>query len=272
MGFETSHSKTFQPSVAEARSPAGWTLPGHASMLTGLYPSRHGAHLAGGWLAGQSIDGRRNVAFPLSPEHVTLAEALRDRGYQTAGFVANFSYLYRDFGLAQGFGHYEDAPGLLFRVRPPVVRVARAFAPGFCVKPYRSAREINASALAWLDQAPASRPVFLFLNYMEAHQPWAAPEPFDHWLWEQPHARALLERDLYTHEIRRFTPDELGVIGAIYDGQLAAMDAALGELVGALRTRGRYENALLIVTADHGEMLGEHDTVGHMGRMLYEPS
>ena len=74
----------------QARSAAGWTLPGHASMLTGMYPSRHGAHLAGGWLPGESIDGRRNVAFPLAADKVTLAEALRDRGYTTGGFVANF--------------------------------------------------------------------------------------------------------------------------------------------------------------------------------------
>jgi arylsulfatase A-like enzyme len=254
-----------------ARSPAGWTLPGHASMLTGLYPSRHGAHLAGGWLPGQSIDGRRNVAFPLSEDRTTLAEMLRDRGYDTGGFVANFSYLYRDYGLAQGFGVYDDAPGTLLRVKPPVIRLARAFAPGFCLKPYRTAHEMNAAALAWLDGVPAGRPAFLFVNYMEAHQPWMAEAPFDHWVWEQPHARALAQRDLYTHEIKTFTPDELGFIVASYDGQVAAMDAALGELLAALKTRGRYENALVVVTADHGEMLGEHGSVGHMGRMLYEP-
>ncbi len=255
----------------QARSPAGWTLPGHASMLTGLYPSRHGAHLAGGWLAGQSIDGRRNVAHPLAPDRVTLAEALRDRGYLTAGFVANFSYLYRDYGLAQGFGRYEDAPGLLLRVHPPVARLVRAFAPAFCVKPYRTSREINAAALEWLDGAPSGRPAFLFLNYMEAHQPWMAEPPFDRWVWEQPEATRLVQRDLYTHELKRFTPEELGFIVASYDGQVAAMDAALGELVAALKARGRYDGALVIVTADHGEMLGEHETVGHMGRMLYEP-
>src|SRR5258706_546331 len=133
----------------QARSPAGWTLPGHASMLTGLYPSRHGAPLSGGWLGGQSIDGRRNVAFPLAADKVTLAEALRDRGYQTGAVVANFSYLYRDYGLAQGFGHYDDAPGLMLRVHPPVVRLCRAFAPSFALKPYRTARQINGAALEW---------------------------------------------------------------------------------------------------------------------------
>jgi arylsulfatase A-like enzyme len=255
----------------QARSPAGWTLPGHASMLTGLYPGRHGAHLAGGWLSGQSIDGRRNVAHPLAADRVTVAEALRDRGYSTAAFVANFSYLYRDYGLAQGFGRYEDAPGMLLRVRPPVARVVRTFVPAFCLKPYRTAREINALALQWLDRAPTGRPAFVFLNYMEPHQPWMAEPPFDRWVWELPKAKALATRDLYTHEQKHFTPDELAFIVASYDGQVAAMDAALGELVAALKARGRYEGALIIVTADHGEMLGEHDTVGHMGRMLYEP-
>ncbi|MGH7895043.1 MAG: sulfatase [Candidatus Binatia bacterium] len=255
----------------QARSPAGWTLPGHASMLTGLYPSRHGAQLAGTWQEGESIDGRRNVAYPLAPDRVTLAEALRDRGYRTAGFVANFSYLYRDYGIAQGFGLYEDAPGLLLRVHPPVIRLARTFAPGFCLKPYRRARDINTAALDWLDRTPPDRPVFLFLNYMEPHQPWMADAPYDRWVWEQPRARVLAQRDLYTHEVRRFTPDELGFIVASYDGQVAAMDAALGELLGALKARGRYENALVVVTADHGELLGEHGSVGHMGRMLYEP-
>lgn len=255
----------------QARSPAGWTLPGHASMLTGLYPSRHGAHLAGGWLAGQSIDGRRNVAYPLAADRVTLAEALRDRGYQTGAVVANFSYLYRDYGLAQGFGYYDDAPGLLLRVHPPVIRLIRTARPGFALKPYKTAREVNAAALDWLDHAPTGRPAFLFVNYMEPHQPWMAEAPYDHWVWEQPQAASLVQKDLYTHELRKFSPEELGFIVASYDGQVAAMDAGLGELLAALKSRGRYENALVVVTADHGEMLGDHGTVGHMGRMLYEP-
>jgi arylsulfatase A-like enzyme len=256
----------------QARSAAGWTLPGHASMLTGMYPSRHGAHLAGGWLKGESIDGRRNVAYPLAADKTTLAELLRDRGYTTGGFVANFSYLYRDFGLAQGFQVYEDAPGLLFRVRPPAVRfVQQSFDPGFGLKPYRTAQDINALALGWLESAPAGRPVFAFLNYMEPHQPWLAPAPHDRWVWDLPQARRLATKDLYTHAVKEFSPEELAFIGANYDGQVAAMDQALGELIDALKAHGRYENALIIVTADHGELLGEHGYVGHMGRMLYEP-
>jgi arylsulfatase A-like enzyme len=254
----------------QARSTAGWTLPGHASMLTGLYPSRHGARLAGSWLEGESIDGRRNVAYPLKPEVVTLAESLRDHGYSTGAFVANFSYLYRDFGLSQGFQHYDDAPGLLLRVEPPVVNLARWLDPAFAVKPFRTARDINAHALAWLDAAPKGRPAFLFLNYMEPHQPWVAEPPHDEWVRDLPQQDRLSHQNLYTHEAKDFSADELEFIIGNYDGQVAAMDAALAELLGELQKRGRYENALVIVTADHGELLGDHGEVGHMGRMLYE--
>jgi arylsulfatase A-like enzyme len=255
----------------EARSTASWTLPGHASMFTGMYPSRHGAHLAGGWLPGQGIDGHRRVAFPLPDERVTLAEALRDRGYQTGAFVANFSYLYRDFGLAQGFDRYDDAPGLLLRVQPYALHFVQRFAPGFLLKPFRSAPQINAAALSWLDDAAPGRPVFLFLNYMEAHQPWLAPPPFDRWARGLPDAQRLATSNLYTHAVRHVDASEQAFVAANYDGQLAAMDQALGALLDALRARGRFEQALVVVTADHGEFLGEHDQVGHIARMLYEP-
>jgi arylsulfatase A-like enzyme len=130
---------------------------------------------------------------------------------------------------------------------------------------------MNAAALDWLDRAPAGRPAFLFLNYMEPHQPWLAPPPYDEWSRALPAARRLADKNLYTHAVRELGSEERDFIVANYDGQLAAMDAALGALLDALRARGRYENALVIVTADHGELLGEHGQMGHIARMLYEP-
>ncbi|HWP64743.1 MAG TPA: sulfatase [Candidatus Limnocylindria bacterium] len=254
-----------------ARSPAGWTLPAHASMMTGLFPRSHGAHLAGGFLPGDSVDGRPQVAYPLRAGIPTLAELLRDRGYETGAFVANFSYLYRDYGLARGFGIYDDAPGLLLRARPPMVRLTQLVRPSFCRKPFRTASAVNEAALAWLDARPAGRPAFLFVNYMEPHQPWVADPPYDRWAASLPRAGELARKNLYTHAVRPLDPDTTRFINAHYDGQVTAMDAALGELLDALRQRGRYDNALVIVTADHGELLGEHGQMGHMGRMLYEP-
>jgi len=254
---------------ARASSPAQWTVPGHASLFTGMYPTRHGAHYVGGWNSGPVIYGRKRV-FPLPPERVTLAEILRDSGYATAAFVANFANLYRGFGMAQGFQRYEDQPGLLLRPVPHAVRFVQRFVPSFFKKPFRSAQEINAAALAWLDKTPADRPAFVFLNYLEPHH-WLAPPPFDRWSRDLPNARRLAQRGLFTHAIPAgLNEEERAFVAANYDGQLAAMDVALGELLDALRARGRYEGALVIVTADHGELLGEHDQVGHGGRMMYE--
>ena len=253
----------------QARSPAQWTVPGHASMLTGLYPTRHGAHYVGGWSAGPAIYGRKRV-FPLAEDRTTLAEVLHDRGWATAGFVANFANLYRGFGMAQGFQRYEDQPGLLFRPAPHVVGFVQQFSPAFMKKPFRGARDINAAALAWLDQVPSSRPAFVFMNYLEPHH-WIAAPPYDLWARDLPHAARLARKGLFTHAIpANLSKEERDFVTANYDGQILAMDAALGELVADLKKRGRYENALIVVTADHGELLGEHDMVGHGGRMMYE--
>jgi arylsulfatase A-like enzyme len=253
----------------QARSPAQWTVPGHASMLTGMYPSRHGAHYVGGWTAGPAIYGRKRV-FPLADDRTTLAEVLRDRGWSTGGFVANFANLYRGFGMAQGIQHYEDQPGLLLRPQPHVVNFIQQFSPAFMKKPFRSARDINAAALAWMDTLPAGRPAFVFMNYLEPHH-WIAAPPYDLWARDLPNAKRLARKGLFTHAIpANLSKDERNFVTANYDGQILAMDAALGELVVDLKKRGRYENALIIVTADHGELLGEHDIVGHGGRMMYE--
>src|SRR5262249_51387123 len=153
----------------QARSPAEWTVPGHASMLTGMYPSRHGAHYAGSWTAGPEIYGRRRV-FPLAEDRVTLAEVLRSRGYRTGGFVANFANLYRGFGMAPVFALSRDAPGIMLNPLPHGVRFAQRFDPPFFKRPFRSAHEICATALAWMDAAGCDRPVFLFLTLLEPHQ------------------------------------------------------------------------------------------------------
>jgi Sulfatase len=255
----------------QARSTAGWTLPGHASMFTGVLPSRHGARAAGGWLPGQSVDGRRNVAFPLAADQTTLAELLRAAGYRTGAFVANFSYLYRTFGFAQGFDHYDDAPWQLLRFRSPFMHAIERRWPTAFARPYRSGHDINAAAWQWIDQGPADRPAFLFLNYMDAHPPYAAPEPFTEWVRPLAVPPKLARRDLYAHEPRALSPTEQDFIVANYDGQLRAADAAFGALIDDLKRRGRYENALIILTSDHGTLLGEHGHLGHVGRMLYEP-
>ncbi len=253
----------------EARSPAEWTVPGHASMFTGMYPSRHGAHYAGDWHSGPMIYGRKRV-LPLGDDKTTVAEALRDRGYATAGFAANFANLDRGFGMAQGFQHYEDHPWLLLRPVPHVIRFLQRFWPAYCKKPFRSADDINAAALAFLDGPGRDRASFIFVNYLEPHH-WLAAPPYDLWSRDLPNAHALALKGLFTHAIPAGLDDEeREFVTANYDGQILAMDASIGTFFDELKKRNRFEKALIIVTSDHGELLGEHDIVGHGGRMMYE--
>ena len=125
---------------SQAYGTAPMTLPSHASMLTGLYPAEHGIH----------ENGRT-----LSEDSEVLAGLLREAGYATAAFVSGFP-LSRQFGLARGFGHFDDHLG---------------------EGTERSAAETTQKALAYLRQA-GDGPVFLWVHLFDPHEPYAAPEPF----------------------------------------------------------------------------------------------
>ncbi len=130
----------------EARTTAPITAPAHASMLTGLYPPRHGV--------------RDNGGTPLSETARTLAELAREAGFETAAVVAA-RVLNRSVGLDQGFDLYDEPP------RPRVVghHYAR-----------RTASEVVDAALAWLRQRDPERPFLLWLHFFDPHQP-SQPAP-----------------------------------------------------------------------------------------------
>jgi arylsulfatase A-like enzyme/Tfp pilus assembly protein PilF len=126
---------------AQAYATVPMTLPSHASLLTGLYPSEHGIH---------------ENSRPLGAGHALLAEQLAAAGYTSAAFISSV-VLDRQFGLARGFDRYDDD-----------------LAHGTSE---RSATETTDRALAWLTTAP-SRPLFVWVHYYDAHAPYAPPEPF----------------------------------------------------------------------------------------------
>jgi arylsulfatase A-like enzyme len=134
----------------EARSTAPITLPAHASLLTGLFPSRHGA--------------RDNGLFELSAEVPTLAEHFGASGYATAAFVSA-AVLGRQYGLARGFGHYDDEMSHEPSDDPQKIATRRGNAT------------VDA-ALQWLDGVPRERPVFIWVHLFDPHRPWRAPEPW----------------------------------------------------------------------------------------------
>ncbi len=133
-----------------ARTVAPITLPAHSSMLTGLYPPRHGVRLNG------------TQALPESA--TTLAERARDAGYETAAFVAA-AVLDRNFGLAQGFETY-GAP----------LRPQSDAGPHF---PERPAAEVVDEALAWLEDGwNRRRPFLLWVHLFDPHNPYEPDSRF----------------------------------------------------------------------------------------------
>jgi len=236
---------------AVARATSSWTLPSHASMLTGLYPFHHGAEARRDPETGLVRD-----AIPLRGDVATLAEALASEGYQTVAVVANGAYLSVERGLSRGFEEYsEKAKGDLAPRRGP---------------------DVNADAIEILARRDRARPFFLLLNYMDAHRPYnvdalpaaraarlPAPDP------KKP--GPLLD-ELVTAVLEKEDPPDPELVARVvtqYDYGIAHGDLAIEGLVDWLERAGEWENTLLIVTADHGEYLGEHDLVEH-SKDIYE--
>jgi arylsulfatase A-like enzyme len=135
---------------ADAVSPAPLTLPSHATILTGLDPQNHGV--------------RQNGQFRLDPSRVTLAEVLKEKGYETAAFVSGF-VLDSRYGLSQGFDLYDDETEPL---------------PG---QPFgglgeRSAEAVTDRALSWLGSRDQTRPFFLWVHYYDPHAEYKPPGDF----------------------------------------------------------------------------------------------
>ncbi|HEY5659081.1 MAG TPA: sulfatase-like hydrolase/transferase [Myxococcota bacterium] len=137
-------------SFREARTTAPITLPAHASLLTGLFPSQHGA--------------RDNGLFRLSEDVPTLAERFRAGGYATAAFVSA-AVLGREYGLARGFDVYDDA-------------MAESSPTGQQRIGSRRGDDTVNAALRWLEQVSDARAVFLWVHLFDPHRTWHAPEPW----------------------------------------------------------------------------------------------
>jgi arylsulfatase A-like enzyme len=236
-----------------AVAPSSWTFPSHVSMLTGRYPHEHGAVL-------NAYDGR----------YATVASSFDQMGYLTGGFSGNMDWFAAARGMAGGFQHFEDAywsVGGRFaqtgygRLLGGVLAWASA---NRYVLGYKRARDVNRTALRWLDAAP-KRPFFLVLNYYDANAGGAVPEPAYRRMFS---SAPLLPP---ARDAGEFTPGEIDKTRSNeYDGALVYMDRCVRELVEALSKRGLAENLVVVVTADHGEMLGEHELLGHRNALYWD--
>lgn len=245
-----------------AISTAPWTLPSIGSMFTGRYPH----------------DLRVGFFDPLDDRFPTLAEVLAESGYETAGFIGNLIYAARESGLARGFARYED-----YVVEPGQILLSSSLTRAIVTSTWlrntlgwhelvnrKPAGELNRDFLAWLDARSEDRPYFAFINYFDAHEPYLPDAPYDTLFGPEP-----IERDLWHfgdllrgNEGRRpdswlEQPEDPWKDLRAYEGAVAQLDSEVGRLIDALDRRGALENTIVVVTADHGEQLGEHGLFYH---------
>jgi arylsulfatase A-like enzyme len=221
------------------------TTPSHASLLSGQYQETHRV----GWVEGAAEtagDGGAVAAAGVPAGIPWLPEALRARGWRTLG-VTDGGNVGARFGFGRGFEVYDDRGG-------GVEKVVR-----------RALRQLS-------DGGDDGRPTFLFLHTYEVHSPYTPPAAWAQRFGSLPSDFVPTSANLLAHvhtAATTLSEADRAAIGAAYDAELAYTDHALGGLFEALGGRRFLERTLVVVTADHGEELGDHGGLLHRD-LLYD--
>jgi arylsulfatase A-like enzyme len=236
-----------------AMATSSWTLPSMASLLTGLLPSRH--------RAGQVplVDGKKPgmVKDPkdlrgMVPDVATLAERLAPLGYRSGAFVTN-SFLGSDFGVARGFEHYDHQNAWAERAR--------------------RANETIDRALEWAQEDPDS-PMLLMLHLFDPHLGYDAPEPirgrFTRPLEGGRYDLPFLGEHGLSFGLVELEDRDREFILAAYDEEISWVDSEVERLRRELARTGVLEDAIVLLTSDHGEEFFEHQGFEH-GHSNWQP-
>jgi arylsulfatase A-like enzyme len=252
----------------QAVAPAPWTLPVHASLFTGLYPSQHGADQENPYLEGAT----------------TLAETLSAAGYDTACYSSN-AWITPYTHLTDGFDDQDN----FFEVMPgeflsgPLARAWKAMNDNESLRALadklvslgNTAHEYFAGGggadsktpavidrtMEFVDDADRS---FAFINLMDAHLPYHPPEEFAAEFAPGVDSGDVCQNSKeYNSGARDIDDDEWDAIRGLYDAEIAHIDDQLGRLFDWLKAEGRWDDTMVVVCADHGELHGEHDLYGH---------
>jgi len=247
-----------------AISSAPWTLPAHATLFTGLPSYLHFA---------TNSDNMEYPPVPLAEHYDTLAEILHSNGYKTGAVVANTAVLSPKFGLSQGFEFFwwgKVKTASLFI--DSVFRGISSYFPSISIdfinticglSDLNNAACINQVSLSWIkNHTLTKRPWLLFINYMETHGTTYLPSPFSDMFSVLPHQNYIL-RNPATGLPKRLDPRFVEEKCGWYDNEMACLDFEIGELLNRLKECKLYNDTLIVVTSDHGELLGEHEDFGH---------
>lgn len=273
----------------KATSASPWTSPSHASMFTGLAPSEHG--LWGPNLLDDRGWPRRGILKgPILDRW--LPSILAERGYHTVGISAN-AWISEYLGFDHGFDRY-----LTIRDNPAGKRGPSWTGRLASLAPERAGRSLRRRRLManiqhrgqdWGAERVLStiggyigdtrRPYFAFLNFMEPHWPYHPSPGFEGFSRDEARlaVEVLLQHRNPVHldnhgriAYHGLTPERLGMLRALYRGEVSYLDRRLGELLERFDDSGWLRDTVVIVVADHGEHLGEHGMFRHIGSIYEE--
>lgn len=241
-----------------AISPSSWTQPSHASMLTGRYTYEHQAETQ-----------------PLDTTYPTIGEVMQANGYRTGGFSANTLFFTRRQGHGRGFLHFEDnyqsvsdaffnssTYGFLFDFYGLRKVLNYEGVPTRVL-----ASDINNAVLDWVGKD--DKPFFVFMNYFDVHDPYTPPEPYRSKYASVPNPGGLINGFMERFS-PSLTPEQIQSEIDAYDGSIAYVDDQIKEFFSQLEQRGLTENTIVIVTSDHGELLGEHGLLQHSASLYLD--
>lgn len=251
----------------EVIAPHVLTGPSHASILTGLLPETHGVLLNG-----------ERLPHAVS----TLADAFGAEGYATAAFASSFTTSDRACGLPSRFSAYDDdlrrahwLPSDAYRgallLKAFKVVLTRS-GVDFSWPVYRPGAETADIAIAWLSEQ-ARTPFFAWVHLFDPHLPYKPPAAhlteIDR-AYQGPASGEWYVLDPADHTAIVSSTENLDHMIALYDAEIAYADEQVGRLVDKALDVADNGNLLTIVTADHGEQMGEHGLF--WSRDLYEPT
>jgi arylsulfatase A-like enzyme len=217
-----------------AYSTSSWTNPAHASLFTGLYPITHKT---------------TQKSWQMSHNLTSLAEVLRNKGFETFGIVEN-PMLGKHNNFNQGFSRYystwrkkmngkgENVSFLLFKK---------------CIQDHNE-----------------KKPFFIFINFIGPHSPYTSSQQFRDRFVSNPSIKCTsnLWRKYYVGK-KYFSEDELQHLRELYDAEILYVDYLIGKIIDELKRTNLWQNTVFIVTSDHGENIGHHDHMDHVFS-LYE--
>ncbi|GJM23526.1 MAG: sulfatase [Planctomycetota bacterium] len=245
--------------VNDCYAPRGQTHPSLASMLTGKYPITHGL---------------RENGHSLQEEHTGLFEHLAAAGYDTGVFAANLRVNHRveswsSRGARVSGNGYEGRAAIESRKESAFQSVWDS--------------RVERQALDFFDAAEPDRPFAMWVHFYDVHKPYNPPEThrrrfgFDPDIEGAindpgPNSGQALELQLKAFTLGHDDPTEaqLRRVRGLYDETLAATDDRVARLLERLEERGELENTIVVITADHGEELYDHNRYFFHGASIYD--